>query len=346
MLRNVPNESLQCLLDETVRLLQIELSTEIDDFGESISLDTKHIIAWVKANNPKASVSDRYNKDKQPTGDPDCKLGCKRRRNQRASADDPPPTPFDEPVPANTISVGQYHWGYASGVVATKVPGWGEFVLAELTLPFNRPDVAYFHPLMEATEQRLGFRPKFGALDAAYDAFYIDEYFHREGQGMEAGFAAVPFANRGFQKTFNAEGLPICQARLPMPLKYTFTNRTSFIEHERGHYACPLLYPEPVAESCPVDHKNGAKGGCSTRIATSPGARIRYQLDRDGDLYKAVYKQRTATERVNSQAVELGIERPKLRNRQAITNQNTLIYVLINLRALRRVRQKKASLAV
>jgi hypothetical protein len=31
----------------------------------------------------------------------------------------------------------EYYWGYASGVVATKVPGWGEFVLAEMTDTFD-----------------------------------------------------------------------------------------------------------------------------------------------------------------------------------------------------------------
>lgn len=36
------------------------------------------------------------------------------------------------------------------------------------------------------------------------------------------------------------------------------------------------------------------------------------------------------------------IERPRLRNGRAITNQNTLIYVLLNLRALQRVIRKKA----
>ena len=52
------------------------------------------------------------------------------------------------------------------------------------------------------------------------------------------------------------------------------------------------------------------------KIPTSIGTRIRYQLDRESD----VYEQRTATERVNSQAVELGIERPRLRNGQAMAN--------------------------
>jgi len=173
MLRKLPNAASQYLLDETVRLLQAELSTEVNNFGHAVSLDTKHIIAWVRENNPKDYVKDRYDKTKQPSGDPDCRLGCKRRRNQRASSKEPPPTPRDNPVPANTISVGEYYWGYASGVVATKVPDWGEFVLAELTLPFDQPDVAYFDPLMAETERRLGFRPQYGAFDAAYDAFYV-----------------------------------------------------------------------------------------------------------------------------------------------------------------------------
>jgi hypothetical protein len=67
MLRSTPNAVSQYLLDETVRLIQTELSTEVDDpsinsgygFGQAISLDTKHIIAWVKENNPKAYVKDR-----------------------------------------------------------------------------------------------------------------------------------------------------------------------------------------------------------------------------------------------------------------------------------------------
>ena len=73
-------------------------------------------------------------------------------------------------------------------------------------------------------------------------------------------------------------------------------------------------------------------------MPTCVGARLRYQLDRASPAYKTVYKQRTADERINSQAKELGIERPFLRNQRSITNLNTLIYVLINLRALGRVR--------
>lgn len=339
LLRTMPNPVLQGLLDSTVALLQAELSEVGIPLGESISLDTKHIIAWVEENNPKAYVTDRYDKDKQPKGDPDCRLGCKRRHNQRASSKEPPPTPNKNPQPADTVSVGEYYWGYASGVVATKVPQWGEFVLAELTQPFDQPDVSYFFPLMADVERRLGFRPKYGAFDASFDAFYVYQYFHEA-----RGFAAVPFSERGGHKNrqFDPEGLPLCPAGLAMPLKYTFTDRSSLVEHEAGRYVCPLLFPEANGEPCPLNHKRWAKGGCVTTMATSVGARLRYQLDRHSEAYKQVYKQRTANERVNSQAVELGIERPKLRNGRAIANLNTLIYVLINLRALHRVRQRKA----
>jgi hypothetical protein len=346
MLRTIPNPKLQCLLDNTVDLLRAELATEVDDFGQAISMDTKHIIAWVEENNPKAYVSDRYNKDKQPKGDPDCRLGCKRRHNQRASSKEPPPTPTHNPVPANTVSVGEYYWGYASGVVATKVPDWAEFVLAELTQPFDQSDVSYFFPLTADVERRLDFRPRFGAFDASFDAFYVYAYFHRDGQhNPESAFAAVPFSERGGHKlTFDQNGLPLCKAGFPMPLRYTFWSKTTLVHHERGRYVCPLLFPEETGDSCPIDHKRWPKGGCTTTIPTSTGTRIRYQLDRQGEAYKQVYKQRTASERVNSQAVELGIERPKIRNGQAIANQNTLIYILINLRALHRVRRRKARL--
>jgi hypothetical protein len=336
MLRRTPNASFQYLLDETVRLLMSELRDVAPDFGQSISLDTKHIIAWVKENNPKAYVKDRYDKEQQPTGDPDCRLGCKRKRNQRTRRESTQ-TPRHDAVSASTLQVGEYYWGYGSGVVATKVPSWGEFVLAELTQPFDQGDVTYFHPLMAEVERRLGFHPPFGAFDAAFDAWYVYEPFDRAG-----GFAAVPFVVKGKSKrTFSSDGLPLCKAGLPMPLKFTYTSRTTgIIDDQRGSHVCPLVYPERGDDVCPIDDPHWAKGGCKTSLSTSRGARMRHQLDREGPAYKEVYKQRTATERINSLAKELGIERPKLRNGAAIANLNTLIYVLINLRALQRVRQR------
>jgi hypothetical protein len=339
LLHKAPNTCFQFLLTSSVQALLAEFALHKVTVPDSICVDTKHILAWVKENNPKAYVENRFDKTRQPAGDPDGKLGCKRRHNQRkAGQAAPPPTPSANPVPAEMVQVGEYYWGYASGVAAVKVPGWGEFVLAELTQPFDHPDVSYFFPLMAMVEQRLGKKPRFGALDAAFDAFYIYDYFHQAG-----GFAAVPLVEKGkiVKRIFNDAGLPLCAADKPMPLKSTHWDRTTaFIEYERGQYVCPLFFPAPTGEACPINDEHWADGGCSTTLSTTPGARIRHQLDRDGEPYKALYKQRTAVERINSQAVELGIERPKLRNGQAIANLNTLIYTLINLRLLQRIRNQ------
>ncbi len=344
VLRELDNAAAQFLLDSTVQLLHQALPAELN-FGAVIALDTKHILAWVQENNPKQYVADRYNKTRQPKGDPDCKLGCKKRRNKgEGNGAAAPATPSNEATPASQATVGEFHWGYASGVVSTKVPDWGEFVLAELTQTFDKSDPSYFFPLMAATERRLGRQPRYGALDKAYDAFYVYQYFHEAG-----GFAAVPFSEKGGckERAFSPDGLPLCAAGRPMPLKFAFTDRTStLVVHERGKYVCPLRHPQPAPNAaCPVNHKRWTKGGCTAMLPTSIGARIRYQLDRDSVEYKTIYKQRTADERVNSQALELGIERPKLRRQSAIANQNTLIYVLINLRALQRVRHHQEALA-
>jgi hypothetical protein len=339
MLRKLPNHTLQVLLDSTVTRLQQTLPKEVA-FGQAISLDTKHILAWVKENNPKAYVTnaDRYDKTRQPPGDSDCRLGCKKRRNQVSTT--PTNTPRENPVPAKTLKVGTFYWGYGTGVVATKVPEWGEFVLAEYTQPFDRADVSYFFPLMHDTTRRLGFHPRYGAFDAAFDAWYVYADFHADHHD---GFAAVPLAARGAKtaKTFDEAGLPLCQAGFPMPLHSTFFSKTSLVPHEKGRYRCPIVVSEADPQTCPISHKNWTKGGCTTTLPTSIGARLRYQLDRENPAYKAVYTQRTATERINSQAVELGIERPKIRNGHAIANQNTLIYIVINLRALQRVQRQK-----
>lgn len=345
MLREMPNAALQFLLVNSAQLICAELRRIHVVAGDCISLDTKHILAWVKENNPKAYVENRFDKTQQPKGDPDCKLGCKRKHNRRVSTSENPATPTTNPLPAETVQIGEYYWGYGSGVVVVKVPDYGEFVLAEMTQPFNQPDLSYFFPLMTKTEQVLGFRPRFGTFDAAFDAWYVYDYFHRADDPQ--AFAAVPFGDKGGYKAkgrfFDSDGLPLCKAGFSMPLLFTFTDRTScLIEHERGKYGCPLFYPQPIGQPCPAKHKNALKKGCTAMMPTSPGARLRYTLERDSETYKEIYRQRTAVERINSQALALGIERPHIRNGDAITNVNTLIYTLINLRMFHRLRQKLA----
>ncbi len=107
--------------------------------------------------------------------------------------------------------------------------------------------------------------------------------------------------------------------------------------HRRGKHVCPRVFPQTEAQGCPIQHKNWAGGGCTVDMPTSISTRLRYTLDRNSPAYKNIYPQRIAVERMYSQAVALGIERPHLRNAAAIANQHTMIYLLTDQRFLQRI---------
>lgn len=345
VLRHLANPALQFLLDASIDLLKVTLPADQQaTFGDTIAGDTQAILAWVKENNPKQFIKEgRLDKTRQPVGDPDCKLGTKKRRNtspEHTSADHPAPT--TDARPGSHVHVGvDIFWGYASGIVVTRLPDGTAVVLAERTRPFNEDDSTHFFPLMQQVEARLGRRPRFGTWDTAFDAHFVYDYFDVAG-----GFAAVPFnrGKRGAGRQFSPDGTPLCAAGLPMHRYGVYLDRTSTqIPHERAKYDCPLLHPIVTGESCPCDDAHFAKGGCTTTIATTKGARIRHELDREGADYTRLYALRTMVERVNSQAEALDILHPKLRRGQAIINMNTLRYILINIRALHRVRAAAAA---
>lgn len=339
VLRSLPNPSVQFLLTATVQSLQASLpENQRAAFGDTIAGDTQAILAWVRENNPKQYIKEgRLDKTREPVGDPDCKLGVKSRHNRATTNDDHDhPAPTTDAKPASQLQVGvDILWGYASGIVVTRLPDDTEVLLAERTRPFNESDPSYFFPLLAQVEERLGRRPRFGTWDAAYDAHYVHTYFHEGG-----GFAAVPLVGgrRGSNRQFAPDGAPLCAAGLPMPRLFTYQDRTALVPHEREKCGCPLLIPEPTGALCPCADPHFAKGGCTTTLASSIGARLRHTLDRESEAYKELYALRTMVERVNSQAEALEILHPKLRRGRAIANHNSLTYVLSNLRALQRLR--------
>jgi hypothetical protein len=340
VLRNLPNPALQFLLTATVELLRASLPVEQQStFGDIIAGDTQALLAWVKENNPKQFIKEgRLDKTRQPKADPDCKLGVKSRRNSAPSDADgsEPATPTTEAKPANQLQVGvDIFWGYAAGIVVTQLPDGTEVVLAERTRPFNEDDITHFFPLMELVERRLGRRPRFGAWDCAFDAHYVYDYFDQAG-----GFAAVPFnsGKKGATRQFADDGTPLCAAQLPMSLHFTYQHRIGHVPHTRERFRCPLLFPSATGQVCPIADLHWDKGGCTTTIAQGPGSRLRHTLDRESKEYKQLYAKRSMVERINAQAEALDILHPKLRRGSAIANRNTLTYVLINLRALKRIR--------
>jgi hypothetical protein len=285
------------LLAQTVKMA-CELEPEL---GQTVSVDVKHIYAHVKENNPKAYVSERYDPEKQPKADPDCRLGLKRRSNQ-------------EDVQGAKTGKNEWLWGYGTGIAVSQTPQKESIVLADYTQAFNENDVSYGLSLLQEAEDHLGFKPKHITADAAFDAYYM-----YEGRPV-AGIAAIPLNLRGNAcANFNQDERPLCDCN-QKPMR----GLKPFIEKQRQvrRFKC---------DDCRKTRK----------LVVEAGSFIRLRLDRSSQTYKDIYKQRTATERINSQATAIGIERPKQRRQSAIERRNRLIYLLINLHTIQRLHKRK-----
>jgi hypothetical protein len=316
-LRRIDPDLLQAVLGDSVRVLSEAIGA---DFAQTVAVDTKHIYACVAENNPKVVVKDRYAPQRQPQADRDCKLGVKRRSNQKE-----PDQPGEK----------EFLWGYGSGIVTATHPQYGDVVLADYTQPFNEADVTYFTPLWARTRRHLGHTPRFLAADAAFDAWHVYEPF-----AQQQGIAAIPLNLRGYPPPrLGPHGYHLCPQAREMTPSYIYFDASR--QHRVQILRCPLLHPTPTGQGC--DHAQFAKGvGCEKRINAEAGGRLRVALDRRSETFRAIYRQRTSTERINAQAKAFGIERPKLRNLASIRNQNTLIYIVINVQAIQRVRRIQA----
>jgi len=310
-LRSLDHHLLEDLFTESVHALQ----DAIPGLGETIAIDVKHIYAWVCENNPRESIKDRFSKDCQPKGDPDCRVGVKKSTN------------LEQPK-GSTKKEKEYLWGDGSGVAAATIGGYGDFVIAEYTLPFNRGDITYYLPLSGRSVFNLGFFPKYITADAA-NACAGRVY---QTCVLHGGIAAVPLNKHGHENSRrDTDGTPICEKGLRMHPSFEF-NHTNGYRAKR--FVCPLLFPKANGETC--ENPLFLKKGCHKDPNWEAGGIMRVTLDRSGPLYNAIYRQRTCAERINSQAKELEIERPKVRNIHSVRNINTLIYLVINVRALLR----------
>jgi hypothetical protein len=312
-LRTFDQDLLQALLAATVAALQ----EAIPGLGETIAFDVKHIFAWVRENNPNVYVHGRFDVTYIPTGDPDCRLGVKKSSNQVQP---------DGSKQEKKVSL----FGYGTGVAASTDPVYGDVVLAEYTLPFNRADVTHFRPLYQRAVVALDQYPTYVTADAAYDYWYVYETVaHRQG------IAAIPLNNHGHEEVpHDPDGTPYCSKGLRMHPVFQFQHTNGYTAQR---FRCPLLFPERTGQVCEHAQFTKAKG-CVKDPNWEKGGLMRVLLDRTSPLYHVIYNQRTACERINSQAQALGIERPKVRNGHSVRNLNTLTYLIVNVRALQKAK--------
>jgi hypothetical protein len=282
----------------------------IPGFATTVAVDVQHIVSWVRENNPTETIAHRFDPERRPKGDPDSRLGVKWCGNQGARREK------------------TFLWGYGSGLCTTTDSVHGDFVLAEVTKPFNHQDIVWFPPLHDPTVAALGRRPTHLAADAAFDAWYVYDPYAREG-----GLAAIARNRRGPVPLRDVAGHPRCDQGLSMTPTREFAHEDGFRARD---YACPLLKPVRTGTTCP--HPQFVKGpGCTKAIDLEPGGLMRATLDRSSEDFRTIYRQHTSAERINSQTTALGLERPKVRRDAAVARLTTLTYLLINVRALQRL---------
>lgn len=301
-LGQLDSQQLADLLGQTVQQALDVMPT----LGDTVSVDVKHIYAHVKENNPREEIADRYNPKRQLKGDPDARLGVKRKHNQGDVGHDP-------------ASKTEYIWGYGTGVAVAQTPDKDAIVLGDFTQPFNANDATYAWPVLEQAKRSLGFAPPNLAADAAFDIIAL-----YQGPAERGGIAAIALnlrGNQAFQLGPNDHPLCKCNAQEMLP-------GSQWIEdgQRRQRFHCP---------DC----------GTVRKMNIELGNLMRWRLDRQSPAYKTIYKQRTTTERINSQSKALGIERPLQRRLEPIARRNTLIYIVINIRAIFRYHDRNINSA-
>ncbi len=246
-----------------------DLCEEIPGLGEVVAFDVTHIYAFVKENNLRVYVKDRYKKEVQPRGDRDCRLGVTKGSNQDKAEDERTsepataktrrgrtPKPAKDTKPDDKKLDGKKSdgkkdgkeclWGYGSGVASATVAGYGDVVLAEYTQPFNENDMSYFVPLYIRTVAALSGFPIHITADAAFDAWYVYQTV-----ALRGGIAAIPLNTHGHPESqSDPDGTPLCDQGLRMHPTYQFSHTNGYCSQR---FRCPLLFPQPTGHTC--DHE-------------------------------------------------------------------------------------------
>jgi len=319
-LQEIENSNLKLLLYDTIHNLQ-----SLGLLNGIAAMDTKEILAYVKENNPKQYVKDRFKKDNIPPGDKTCALGAKPSSNKDENGKKEP----------------RYFWGYKSGAIFSQTEH-GLACLSENTSPAAKADVKFFFPLLLPLVS-LGIDIKAFLADAAFDAWYVYAAIH----ALNAK-AYIPINTRGHatqKMEFGPNGRPVCQKGLEMD------NGGKWFDKQKGYHrlkaTCPLVNPTTGKRKKKHAHINceilaSKPKGCSRIINLDDPDNLRFAIDRQSKEFKDAYKQRTQAERGFSIFKDYGIETPIQRNINSVSNLATLAYCLMNARVIMKDNQNLA----
>jgi len=304
-LRTLNNQILQTLR------LQVARSLIRDGVisGKLLALDSCSIKAHVRANNPKASVRDRFDKTLRQPGDPDARLGVLVNYTH---------------APPRKIA---WFWGYRNHIVNDVV---SELPLHEKTLPANQDEKRQAVPLLREAREALSLSPDSVIGDANYDTEAILSCILLE-------LKAEPVIPRNLRYTrptaFTVKkDRVICPGLLDMQRRGRMNSRGRIYIQ----YACPLHWGRKYRGQyllCPAGHpKFFNQKGCNYLLRLSPS--VRDQISYGTKRFRDLYNKRTSVERVFSRLLAIAMQRPTVIGLTATQNHCTIAHITVLLVAL------------
>jgi len=279
--------------------------------GNSIAIDSCPIVALLKENNLKTSMSYRFDKTKIPAGDPDARLGVLIHF----------PKPFKKEV--------RYFWGYRNHVIndtTSELPIW------EITKPANVTDIIVAKDLIKEACSLFNLNVQAVMADANYDSEDLLKLIIKDLKAL----AIIPHNPRNEQaKSYQIkEGKVICEANLQMHRRGKMRhNKTGILYCQ---YSCPIFYNKQIRHqhiTCPILHPKFFKGkGCNICIRLEPS--IRSEIGYDTQEFKELYKKRTSVERIFSRLLAIAMQNPTVRGYNANRNHATIAHISVSLVAL------------
>lgn len=306
-LRSTPNEQLQSIRLALIRKLVDTGAVK----GNTVVLDSAPILSAVRENNLKTSVTDRFNKERIPSADPDARLGAYRA------------------YMASDSQKIRYFWGYRNHIIIdfdTELPLW------EQTHPANCHETRFAIPLLEACAYQLKLTIQTICGDSAYDSENILVYVMDQ---LHAQPIIAPNSRYQPNPTFHLQGkVVLCPAQLPMVYKGRMTPKRTGITYRQ--YCCPLHYRKKTQQQyllCPANHpKFLSQKGCNYLLHETPSRRT--QIPYGSAEFAARYKNRTSVERVFSRLLSVAMQNPTVQGLQTIRNFCTIAHITVLLVAV------------
>jgi len=305
-LRDTPHSLLQNI---RIQLVSTLLNEGVIS-GKYLVMDSCPILAKVRENNLKSSISHRFDKTQIPKGDPDARLGVLIHF----------PQPFKKEI--------RYFWGYRNHIVADaeeELPIW------EVTLPANKSEIHQAIPILEKIKDTFSLSIETVGGDAIYDTENILGFIINNLKAE----AVIPRNLRNEQTpSYTIKGNDAyCQANLPMYRKGKMTLKKTGVTYLQ--YCCPIHFGKEKQRYllCPSAHpKFTQQKGCNVLIRLTPS--IREQINYGSKVFKELYNKRTSVERVFSRLLSIAMQDLPVIGINAIRNYCTIAHITVLLVAL------------